>query len=47
MSLFILNTGVRDDVACSLRWEWEIKVPQLGVSVFDQRTADFVFRPGP
>ena len=35
MSLFILNTAVRDDVACSLRWEWEIKVPQLGVSVFD------------
>lgn len=21
MSLFVLNTGVRDDVACSLRWE--------------------------
>ena len=35
MSLFTLNTGVRDDVACSLRWEWEIKVPELGVSVFD------------
>jgi integrase len=30
-----LNTGVRDDVACSLRWEWEIKIPQLGVSVFE------------
>lgn len=35
MSLFVLNTGVRDDVACSLRWEWEIKVPELGVSVFE------------
>lgn len=35
MSLFILNTGVRDDVACSLRWEWEIKVPELGISVFE------------
>jgi integrase len=35
MSLFILNTGVRDDVVCSLRWEWEIKIPQLGVSVFE------------
>ena len=35
MSLFMLNTGVRDDVACSLRWEWEIKVPELGVSVFE------------
>lgn len=35
MSLFTLNTGVRDDVVCSLRWEWEIKVPELGCSVFD------------
>ena len=35
MSLFTLNTGVRDDVACSLRWEWEIKVPELGISVFE------------
>lgn len=35
MSLFVLNTGARDDVVCSLRWEWEIKVPQLGVSVFE------------
>lgn len=35
MSLFILNTGVRDDVACSLRWEWEIPVPELGISVFE------------
>ncbi len=35
MSLFTLNTGVRDDVVCSLRWEWEIKVPELGISVFE------------
>lgn len=35
MSLFVLNTGVRDDVACNLQWAWEIKVPELGVSVFD------------
>lgn len=35
MALFVLNTGVRDDVVCSLRWEWEIKVPELGVSVFE------------
>src|SRR5215831_5269116 len=35
MALFVLNTGVRDDVVCSLRWEWEIRVPQLGVSVFE------------
>ena len=24
MVLFNLNTGVRDDVVCNLRWEWEI-----------------------
>ena len=35
MALFVLNTGVRDDVVCSLRWEWEIRVPELGVSVFE------------
>jgi integrase len=35
MALFVLNTGVRDDVVCSLRWEWEIRVEQLGVSVFE------------
>lgn len=35
MSLFMLNTGARDDVVCSLRWEWEIPVPELGISVFE------------
>lgn len=35
MALFTLNTGVRDDVVCNLRWEWEIKVPELGLSVFE------------
>ncbi len=35
MSLFALNTGVRDDVICSLKWEWEIRIPQLGISVFE------------
>lgn len=35
MALFVLNSGVRDDVACSLRWEWEIKVPEMGISVFE------------
>ena len=35
MSLFALNTGVRDDVVCSLRWAWEIAVPELGISVFE------------
>lgn len=35
MVLFALNTGVRDDVVCSLQWDWEIKVPELGASVFE------------
>ena len=35
MSLFVLNSGVRDDVVCSLRWQWGIKVSELGISVFE------------
>ena len=35
MILFDLNTGVRDEVVCSLKWEWEIPVPELGISVFE------------
>jgi integrase len=35
MSLFALNTGARDDVVCSLRWQWEIRVPELRISVFE------------
>lgn len=34
MSLFNLNTGVRDDVVCNLRWEWEVYLEDLGCSVF-------------
>jgi len=37
MSLFNLNTGVRENVVCQLRWEWEVPVtvrPGLTVSVF-------------
>ncbi|EJL90458.1 phage integrase family protein [Polaromonas sp. CF318] len=32
--LFALNTGARDDNICGLRWDWEVKVPELGRSVF-------------
>ena len=35
MVLFDLNSGVRDEVVCGLKWEWEIAVPELGVSVFE------------
>lgn len=35
MLLFCVNTGVRDNVACQLRWSWEVILPELGnASVF-------------
>lgn len=35
MALFDLQNGARDAVICGLRWEWEIKVPEVGISVFE------------
>lgn len=34
MALFDLNTGVRDEVVCNLRWQWEVKIPQLEIITF-------------
>jgi integrase len=34
MALFDVNTGLRDENVCGLRWEWEIPVPEVGRSVF-------------
>lgn len=34
MALFKVNTGTREDEVCQLRWKWEVKVPELGTSVF-------------
>jgi integrase len=34
MALFKVNTGTREQEVCQLRWEWEIKVPELNTSVF-------------
>ena len=34
MALFDLNTGLRDQELVSLRWYWEVQVPELGRSVF-------------
>lgn len=34
MALFAVNTGCREQDVCQLRWQWEIKIPQLGTSVF-------------
>ena len=34
MALFAVNTGCRDAELCNLQWDWEVKVPELGTSVF-------------
>jgi integrase len=34
MALFAVNTGCRDKEICGLRWEWELKVPELDSNVF-------------
>ncbi|QCW84884.1 hypothetical protein EQU24_16575 [Methylotuvimicrobium buryatense] len=34
MALFAIHTGARDNVVAELRWAWEIKVPEIGSSVF-------------
>lgn len=31
---FSLNSGARDANVCGLRWEWEVRVPELGRSIF-------------
>ena len=35
MALFAVNTGCREQEICQLRWDWEIKIPELpGLVVF-------------
>lgn len=34
MATFKVNTGTREQEVCSLRWDWEVPVPELGTSVF-------------
>ncbi len=34
MALFKVNTGLREQEVCQLRWEYEVPVPELGTSVF-------------
>jgi integrase len=34
MALFAVNSGCRDQEICQLRWDWEVKVPELETSVF-------------
>lgn len=33
-ALFAVNTGCREQEVCRLRWDWEVKLPQLDTSVF-------------
>ncbi|MBS0289747.1 MAG: tyrosine-type recombinase/integrase [Proteobacteria bacterium] len=34
MCLFKVNTGCRELEVCQMKWEWEIRVPELNTSVF-------------
>jgi integrase len=34
MALFKVNTGTREHEVCTLRWRWEVRVPELDTSVF-------------
>ncbi|PHV01635.1 integrase [Iodobacter sp. BJB302] len=34
MAMFKVNVGVREQEVCKLRWEWEVKIPELNTSVF-------------
>ena len=34
MALFKVNTGCREQEVCGLRWDYEVKVPELDTSVF-------------
>jgi integrase len=34
MALFAANTGCRDKEIYSLRWDWEVKIPELGTFAF-------------
>ncbi len=34
MALFKVNTGLREKEVCGLKWEYEVKVPELDTSVF-------------
>lgn len=41
MALFAVNTGLRDDNVCGLRWDWERVIPELGRSVFIIPASEF------
>lgn len=34
MAFFSVNTGLREQGVCWLRWDWEVKIPELKTSIF-------------
>lgn len=34
MALFAVNTGLREQGVCFLRWDWEVRVPEMDTSIF-------------
>ncbi|MBS3953609.1 MAG: tyrosine-type recombinase/integrase [Methylomicrobium sp.] len=34
MALFALHTGARENIVAELRWEWEIRIPEIESSIF-------------
>lgn len=34
MALYKVNVGCREEEVCSLRWDWEIQIPELETSIF-------------
>jgi integrase len=34
MAAFKVNTGLREQEVVNLRWEWEVEVPEVGISLF-------------
>lgn len=41
MTLFGVNTGLRDDNICGLRWKWEVPIPEVKRSVFIIRDDEY------
>ncbi len=34
IAMFAMNTRWRDSDVCNLRWDWQMKVPELDIEVF-------------
>jgi len=41
MILFAINSGLRDENICGLRWSWETPIPEAGRSVFIIPSGDY------